>query len=275
MINYFFFISERRTNEQGEWRTVLHALPNQTTYDLHARGPVPVRTDLRVQADSASLGLIVRKPIGTVWGIAVSGNTPHRASLKVYTRNNENFYRADGCLPEYMFGEEMREAYNSVIGRHEPELPLSDTTTEDSTVAPPSRGPVIHQLLAAGRDFVRALKNSREELMFDTMMDLSRLNDLLALGTVMFTYEKNSDGSIREAVGTRCPGVIRRILTENGQSRATAGEVANDIRSSAPFDGEHVIYFDLERRDWRCFTVDKFQEVDLDSFVPHDMVNAA
>ena len=270
MINYFFFISERRQNEQGQSRVMLRALPNQITYEHSTRRTVPVRTDLRVQADSASLNRIVRKPMGTIWGIRTEGNTRNRASLKLYTRNNENYYRADDCVEEIDFEDEMLEAYNNLVGRHEPELPLEQHDEQTQMPEHAEAMPIIHPFLAYSRDFVRALKNSSVSLSTVNAIKISRLNDMLTLGTVEFIYEKNSDGSTRRAVGTRNPGVIRRLLRTFMESSQEIDDVVNDERTSVPFDGVHVTYFDIERSGWRSFTVDKFKDVLLDSFRPSE-----
>ena len=274
MVNYFFFISEMRMNEQGEMRTVLRALPNQTTWNNHTRTLVPVRTDLHVQADSDSLGRIVRTPLGTIWGICIEGNTPHAASLKTYHRNNRDFYRADDCVKDDDFDADMMAAYREVRNRREPELPMGDTATEAPAQTPSANapeaatrrvtpaGPAIHDRLAVGRDFIEGLKNSTEDLSNGEMLMLARLYDRLVQGVVRFTYVKNADSSTRQAIGTRNPDVIRRAMPEDAE------EAIRDRRASTPFDGVHVAYFDLERLGWRSFTVENFVAYDNASFVP-------
>ena len=273
MVNYFFFISELRRNEQGEMRTVLVPLPNQTTWNNSTRGLVPVRTDLHVQADSESLGRIVRTPIGTFWGVCIEGNTPLAASLKTYHRNDRDFYRVTNVVKEEDFDDNMALAYREVTSRREPELPMDGTSstanTQNTRNTQNAQGmPIVHEKLAASRDFIEGLKNSTEDLSNSDMLKLARLYDMLTLGTVRFSYIKNADSSTRRALGTRNPDIIRlqMILTDGNDQRANA--VANDQRGRTPFDGVHVTYFDLDRCGWRSFTVDNYIDTEDGSFTP-------
>jgi len=287
MVNYFFFISQLRRNEQGEMRTVLVPLPNQTTWNNSTRGLVPVRTDLHVQADSESLGRIVRTPVGTFWGVCIEGNTPLAASLKTYHRNDRDFYRVTNVVKEEDFDESMTLAYCEVTSRREPELPMDGAhaepvrpantqNTRNTRNTQNTQGmPVIHNGLASSRDFVEGLKNSTEDLSDGDMLELARLYDMLSLGIVSFSYIKNSDSSVRRAKGTRNPGVIRMqmILTDGDDQRASAA--ANDQRARTPFDGVHVAYFDLDRCGWRSFTVDNYVDTEDGTFTPASPANAA
>lgn len=246
MVNYYFFKSKYQLNAQGEYRVILRAVPSQSTYDIGTRTIVPVRTDMRVQADSESLGRIVRSTVGTIWGIRLEGRTPHAASLKIYSRMGSEFYRAEHCVREDNFDEAMAAAWRIVNGTVEPEIQMP-VTTEDTAQAEK----YIHERLSAGSDFVATVKAHAGEncLGGREVIALSRLYDRLCAGIVKFKYTKNSDGSERSAIGTRNAEVIRQY----GQAEAAAAP-----ESRQPFDGTHVTYFDLQRRAWRSFTADNF-----------------
>lgn len=272
MVNFFFFRSEIRRNAQGEMRTVLRAVPGQTTFNLRSRSLVPVRTDLHVQADSASLGRIVREPIGTVYGIRISGTTAHKASLKVYHRNDTDYYRADDCVRESDFPEDMAAAWRVVSATREPELNMNASPEADRQPRPEIlEGAYVNDRLSAGREFVATIKAHAGEngLTDSEIIALSRLNDRLAAGVVSFGYIKNSDGSLRAAVGTRNREVIERVA---------GSENADGERGSGAFDGTHISYFDLQRRAWRSFTANNLVDVpssfneDMNTFVPAGLV---
>lgn len=274
MTNFFFFRSEYQVNAQGERRMVLRAVPGQSTFDIHTRSVVPVRTDLHVQADSDSLGRIVRNPVGTIWGIRVTGSTEHAASLKTYTRNGRQFYRAEDCARESDFDSPMTAAWLIVNGTVEPDIEFPETQegTTSETSSRQEDTTVLHETtIAGGRDFVAAIREHAAENGLDPLdvIALSRLRDRLAAGVVRFRYEKNSDGSERTAIGTRNPDVIS----------SHGGDPTGNRENRLPFDGTHVGYFDLQRRAWRSFTADNFlshpsEFNDGDTFVSADALEA-
>lgn len=84
------------------------------------------------------------------------------------------------------------------------------------------------------------------------LMDkLLELKQMLAEEVVHFVFEK-TDGTTRDAYGTRAVDVIRRYDT------APAAQ-----KPQRAFNGTFP-YFDIEKGEWRCFRVDKFVKIDKD-----------
>ena len=83
------------------------------------------------------------------------------------------------------------------------------------------------------------------------MHDLAELKKMLTEEIVHFVFEK-TDGTRRDAYGTRAVDVIRRYDT------ATANQ-----RPQRAFSGTFP-YFDIEKQEWRCFKVDRFVMIDKD-----------
>lgn len=84
------------------------------------------------------------------------------------------------------------------------------------------------------------------------LMDkLVELKQMLAEEVVHFVFEK-TDGTTRDAYGTRAVDVIRRYDT------APASQ-----KPQRAFNGTFP-YFDIEKGEWRCFRVDKFVKIDKD-----------
>lgn len=84
------------------------------------------------------------------------------------------------------------------------------------------------------------------------LMDkLVELKQMLAEEVVHFVFEK-TDGTTRDAYGTRAIDVIRRYDT------APAAQ-----KPQRAFNGTFP-YFDIEKGEWRCFRVDKFVKIDKD-----------
>ena len=83
------------------------------------------------------------------------------------------------------------------------------------------------------------------------MHDLAELKKMLTDEIVHFVFEK-TDGTRRDAYGTRAVDVIRRYDT------TTANQ-----KPQRAFNGTFP-YFDIEKQEWRCFKVDKFVKIDKD-----------
>ena len=83
------------------------------------------------------------------------------------------------------------------------------------------------------------------------MHDIAELKKMLTDEIVHFVFEK-TDGTRRDAYGTRAVDVIRRYDT------ATANQ-----RPQRAFSGTFP-YFDIEKQEWRCFKVDRFVMIDKD-----------
>lgn len=85
--------------------------------------------------------------------------------------------------------------------------------------------------------------------------DIEEMKNLMGDGICHFTFTK-VNGEHRDAYGTRAADII-----ENCGDKAKA-----QSRHKATFNGTFS-YFDLVRRDWRCFRVNTFVELDRDYVV--------
>ena len=83
------------------------------------------------------------------------------------------------------------------------------------------------------------------------MADLAELKKMLTEEVVHFIFEK-TDGTTRDAYGTRAVDVIRRYDTGSTSQRPQRA-----------FNGTFP-YFDIEKGEWRCFRVDRFVRIDKD-----------
>ena len=83
--------------------------------------------------------------------------------------------------------------------------------------------------------------------------ELHALKEELDGGVSCFEYIK-SDGTLRIAFGTRRPSDIRRF----------GGSLRDPHRSDE--SGSLFPYFDIDRRQWRCFRVDRFVRHNKDFF---------
>lgn len=83
------------------------------------------------------------------------------------------------------------------------------------------------------------------------MADLAELKKMLTEEVVHFIFEK-TDGTTRDAYGTRAVDVIRRYDTGS-----------TNQRPQRAFNGTFP-YFDIEKGEWRCFRVDRFVRIDKD-----------
>lgn len=83
------------------------------------------------------------------------------------------------------------------------------------------------------------------------MADIAELKKMLTEEVVHFVFEK-TDGTTRDAYGTRAVDVIRRYDTGSSTQKPQRA-----------FNGTFP-YFDIEKGEWRCFRVDKFVRIDKD-----------
>ena len=75
--------------------------------------------------------------------------------------------------------------------------------------------------------------------------EIDELIEELRKRIVRFSYRK-TDGTIREAIGTLKPGVLTMLSASSKSKPRSQGN-----RSC-------VVYFDLDREDWRCFCPENF-----------------
>ena len=75
--------------------------------------------------------------------------------------------------------------------------------------------------------------------------EIDELVEELHKRIVRFSYTK-TDGSVREAIGTLKPGVLNMLSTSSKSKPRNQGNRGC------------VVYFDLDREDWRCFCPENF-----------------
>lgn len=86
----------------------------------------------------------------------------------------------------------------------------------------------------------------------ETIMPLmEKIKNEMTRGVCHFTFTKVS-GERRDAYGTRLSSVIDRYVETKGGNRPRERRT---ISGTFP-------YFDLVRRDWRCFRVDRLMGID-------------
>lgn len=109
-----------------------------------------------------------------------------------------------------------------------------------------------HELVSIG-NYLDEIFGAGSDTAEQTLSMLAELKQMLSDEVVHFVFRK-TDGNIREAYGTRVPEIIRRYDSSG------AGDGRNPQRAhSGTFP-----YFDIERRAWRCFKVDRFMKIDKD-----------
>ena len=91
---------------------------------------------------------------------------------------------------------------------------------------------VVIALLATNKKLVETLKN---------IYKIEELRKRI----VRFSYRK-TDGTIREAIGTLKPGVLTMLSASSKSKPRSQGNRGC------------VVYFDLDREDWRCFCLENF-----------------
>ncbi|WP_416988865.1 SH3 beta-barrel fold-containing protein [Alistipes dispar] len=93
-----------------------------------------------------------------------------------------------------------------------------------------------------------ALQQKVSSAVQEAMEETSELEDLLEqLHTriVRFSYRK-TDGSFREAIGTLKPSVLDKLSAGMKPRRHTS------------WRSDCIVYYDLDREDWRCFCPENF-----------------
>lgn len=252
MRNFFFFISRRETNAQGQRRMMLFPLPGQQTLvTTMTRGEVD--TTRRAQCSNSDLRRVCRYPEGTIFGVETQGSTPWAARLKNYSRNGEQFYNvSENTLfaigleeqayvamdDQFRPGERMASAYAALVPQETPAAPTALQRFSVMYLAPIEEVDVWRQ---AG-------------MVFNQIVNLSTLRDRMLQGIVKFVYRK-ADGSTRTAYGTRNAGFLNNVPYSSERARQNS---ANRTFS----------YFDVQRRDFRCFSLGNLVSVSLDIFEP-------
>lgn len=262
MTRFYFF---RTVRENGFLK--LRALPGQTTYYGYRDLNHPVDVDLNVQCTTEARHLQCSYGEGYIFAAKVEGAIPRDTKLSLYSRNGTQFYRLDAMtypvwdlthnIPVDYHDEADRpaqdilEAFGNFRYTQADRLTAPTPAQPQAAVTSAENGTLL-RLANLGEDEINAMAAyvATDRPLKPTLLKLSRLRDLMAAGVAKFEFVKQN-GDHRTAYGTRRPDIIARCPNANGNADRTQ-------------DGAHFNYYDLQRRDWRCFCVHDFVDVDQD-----------
>ena len=277
MRNYYFFKSTTYRNEQGEVRRCLRALPGQRMVNGDDAS-AEVSAINHVQCDAATLTMVCRLPLGTIFGCYEEGNTYNRSTLTIYHRNGNEFYRPTMIWAVKVPGErgmvtgydsndadERRlavcAAYNDLIAPRQgaaaqsQAAPAAEPQGQAAPEAPAEAVPNESPFMIRGhQEKVEAIRSALQASnpRGVAVEALSFTLDLLCRGAVSFSYRKQN-GDMRSAVGTTNPQLLRELLGDNIPELRR-----DDGRRNEWNDGEHIYYFDIPKNAWRCFCTRDF-----------------
>lgn len=273
MKQYYFFKVCRGFNASRQFRTVLHPLPNQFTFKTLRDRHHPIDPACKVQLCNAQNHIAVQLPSLTIIGVCHEGVTERECSIREYTRDNAIFYRTDAeirlilsptgdplnCIP--LADEEMLQAYRELVSRDATPQEAAAPTTENvcpSHVAPVQMAPEhVAEPITFDPNEMRQIEESlmcemSEREALGKLLIISQIRDRMKLGVVKFSYEKQN-GDIRIAYGTRNREAMQCVEyagSGNAQQRREG-------------DGAHFNYFDIQKRDWRCFCTRDIRSVEV------------
>jgi len=285
MTKYYFFKVCREVNAQGECRTVVHALPGQFTYvNLHERNAA-IDPAFKVQFTSAETHKIVQLSTGDIIGVKHVG-VPRQAKLNIYTRNDQQFYRTEAEVFTVVSvfshvgwirdaDDEMQQAYSHYVASLENNGTASSENDNEASPAPQAEQPDPLPDPNGDADEVRAQAETRidsrrlssiEDHLMDNMGEfealgklliISQIRDRMRYGVVKFTFMKQN-GDVRIAYGTLNQDVIS-MFQPAGNNHSSSGNTTAD--------GGHFGYFDVQKRDWRCFCVEDIISFDHNTLI--------
>lgn len=249
----------------------LRALPAQTTYYGYRDINHAVDVNLNVQCTTEARHLQCAYGEGYVFAAKVNGASERATKLSVYSRNGVQFYRLDAmtwpvwylngnCSVSYhdendMPPRDVCEAFavyrNTVLDPHARlAAPAAGYSQAASSPAVQGNDQTLIRLAMLDEDEINAMAAYVDtgRPLKPTLLKLSTLRDLMAVGVAKFEFIKQN-GDHRTAYGTRRPDIISRCPNADGNADRTR-------------DGAHFNYYDMQRRDWRCFCVHDFVDID-------------
>lgn len=266
MTKHYFFKTVRINGHQK-----LRALPGQTTYKDYRHQFEPVDTEINVQTPRPARTIQCSYPDGTVFIAKIEGVTYRDTKLLVHTRGGETLYRLEQiCYPvmnsdaEYLDmshkpTDGMLADYGIYLTAQANAQPAAQPApAQETSSAAPTEDPTANlsingeELLKLGKLGLEEIRAIDSRVNSDILNKICRVRDLMAIGIVKFTYRKQND-DIRVAYGTRMSSIIPPALRNN------------ERLNEAP-DGVHFNYFDIQKRDWRCFCTDCFIDIDTSFF---------
>lgn len=292
MYRYYFF-----ENKRVDGRMKLFPLPGQTTYANHGSTAAPeeaVNVETEVQMNILDRALVCSYPSCTRFGVRMEGNSRRQVRLMAYSDRGRTYYKASGIVPilfdsdgEIHTSEEVynenREAvrvhpdeamiaeYRGYIARQNNDL-LSgveeheEAVSEHGTDAAAAAIPTV----SAGRlEKVRSIGNYLADLGVSSVNRRSKkyyislLLDIMSTAGAKFCYHKQN-GDLRDAVGTLCESIISEI------NPAALEDPRERQGADGTEDGGHVVYFDIEKQDWRSFCVEDFEGLRGSERLPYE-----
>ena len=292
MYRYYFF-----ENKRVDGRMKLFPLPGQTTYANHGSTAAPeeaVDVDIEVQMNILDRALVCSYHPCTTFGVRMEGNSRRQVRLMAYSDRGRTYYKASGIVPilfdsdgeihtsEEVYNENregvrvrpneaMIAEYRAYVSRQNSDL-LSgieeeeEATSEHGVDAATAAIPAV----TAGRlEKVRSVGNYLADLGIGaasrktTKYHISLLLDIMSTAGAKFSYRKQN-GDLRNAVGTLCESIISDI------NPAALEDPRERQGADGTEDGGHVVYFDIEKQDWRSFCVEDFVGLQTDVRLPHE-----
>lgn len=286
MKQYYFFKIATVQNQSGQMRKTVFPLPGQHQCSAVCAGD-EIDATLKVQLALAENTKACAMPDDTIIGVEYESVRNRELMLSKYSReqdiNGERvrvyFYRTD--KPIFLVSvvaydiaervhlqradEEMLAAFRTLTPvntesaqeQSAPEL-LDEQTSAAVTQAPSS----ADELRAIEERFAMNGSPEDERRNLKKLLKIAHVLDRMKIGVAQFSYFKQN-GNYREAYGTRNHEIIRLLGGNTENPRADR---------NGNYDGEHVAYFDIQRRDWRCFCAVDIDEVGM-NMVPQSQVN--
>ena len=286
MKQYYFFKIATVQNASGQMRKTVFPLPGQHQCSAVYTGD-EIDATLKVQLALAENTKACAMPDDTIIGVEYESVRNRELMLSKYSReqdiNGERvrvyFYRTDKPIFLVSVGaydiaervhlqradEEMLAAFRTLTPvntesaqeQSTPEL-LDEQTSATVTQAPSS----ADELRAIEERFAMNGSPEDERRNLKKLLKIAQVLDRMKIGVAQFSYFKQN-GNYREAYGTRNHEIIRLLGGNTENPRADR---------NGNYDGEHVAYFDIQRRDWRCFCAADIDEVGM-NMVPQSQVN--
>jgi len=254
MEKYYFF----RTVRNGGFLK-LRALPGQTTYLDYSHQNSPVNIEWDVQSEREARTIQCAYPEGTIFGACLTGSSLRSVKLLVHSRNGVSHYRLEGSLtyplsvtrftdPSHAPSQEMLRQWNVFSLQNGGQRTAEPATSAPQAAQPSMECSTLLRLASAPESYIRSMtifvEGSDRQ---GNLLKLSQLRDRMLVGVAKFSYRKQN-GDVRVAYGTKIPEFIRNFPGCSVQAPS----------SSSQDTGAHFRYFDIQRRDWRCFCVADF-----------------
>lgn len=288
MKQYYFFKIATVQNQSGQMRKTVFPLPGQHQCSAVYDGD-EIDATLKVQLALAENTKACAMPDDTIIGVEYESVRNRELMLSKYSReqdiNGERvrvyFYRTD--KPIFLVSvvaydiaervhlqradEEMLAAFRALTSENfdwdafENEgVPEVHDEQPSATVsqAPSS----ADELRAIEERFAMNGSPEDERRNLKKLLKIAQVLDRMKIGVAQFSYFKQN-GNYREAYGTRNHEIIRLLGGNTENPRADR---------NGNYDGEHVAYFDIQRRDWRCFCAVDIDEVGM-NMIPQSQVN--